>query len=149
MIDLYTWTTPNGRKASIMLEETGLPYRTTTLLIYTYAALTALLARAVLVIANDTGPAHLARAVGTPTVTIYWGPNLITAGSLYRKQDRVALSWQMHCPLCGCDFGHPYPYAGPDCGHHLSLLDAVPVEEVLQAATELLSVRAASAASLA
>ncbi|MES1982219.1 MAG: glutathione S-transferase N-terminal domain-containing protein [Pseudomonadota bacterium] len=27
MINLYTWTTPNGRKASIMLEETGLPYR--------------------------------------------------------------------------------------------------------------------------
>ncbi len=27
MIDLYTWTTPNGRKVSIMLEETGLPYR--------------------------------------------------------------------------------------------------------------------------
>ena len=27
MLDLYTWTTPNGRKASIMLEETGLPYR--------------------------------------------------------------------------------------------------------------------------
>lgn len=27
MIDLYTWTTPNGRKASIMLEETGLPYQ--------------------------------------------------------------------------------------------------------------------------
>jgi len=27
MIDLYTWTTPNGRKISIMLEETGLQYR--------------------------------------------------------------------------------------------------------------------------
>ncbi|MDF1585895.1 glutathione S-transferase family protein [Marinimicrococcus flavescens] len=26
MIDLYTWGTPNGRKASIMLEECGLPY---------------------------------------------------------------------------------------------------------------------------
>lgn len=26
MIDLYTWTTPNGRKVSIMLEETGLDY---------------------------------------------------------------------------------------------------------------------------
>jgi GST-like protein len=26
MIDLYTWGTPNGHKASIMLEETGLPY---------------------------------------------------------------------------------------------------------------------------
>lgn len=27
MIDLYTWTTPNGRKAAIMLEEVGLPYK--------------------------------------------------------------------------------------------------------------------------
>jgi len=27
MIDLYTWSTPNGRKVSIMLEETGLAYR--------------------------------------------------------------------------------------------------------------------------
>jgi GST-like protein len=27
MIDLYTWKTPNGRKASIMLEEIGVPYR--------------------------------------------------------------------------------------------------------------------------
>lgn len=26
MIDFYTWTTPNGYKVSIMLEETGLPY---------------------------------------------------------------------------------------------------------------------------
>src|SRR6476469_10954886 len=27
MIELYTWSTPNGRKVSIMLEELGLPYR--------------------------------------------------------------------------------------------------------------------------
>ena len=27
MIDLYTWSTPNGRKISIMLEECALPYR--------------------------------------------------------------------------------------------------------------------------
>ncbi|MBX3455570.1 glutathione binding-like protein [Ferrovibrio sp.] len=27
MIDLYTWATPNGRKVSVMLEETGLPYQ--------------------------------------------------------------------------------------------------------------------------
>ncbi|WP_209426994.1 glutathione S-transferase N-terminal domain-containing protein [Pararhodobacter sp. SW119] len=27
MIDLYTWTTPNGRKVSIMLEELELPYK--------------------------------------------------------------------------------------------------------------------------
>lgn len=27
MINLYTWSTPNGRKVSIMLEEIGLPYQ--------------------------------------------------------------------------------------------------------------------------
>jgi len=27
MIDLYTWTTPNGRKASILLEELGIDYK--------------------------------------------------------------------------------------------------------------------------
>ena len=26
MIDLYSWQTPNGRKVSIMLEETGIDY---------------------------------------------------------------------------------------------------------------------------
>src|SRR5713226_4730935 len=30
MIELYTFTTPNGRKASIMLEEIGLPYNVHT-----------------------------------------------------------------------------------------------------------------------
>jgi len=28
MIDLYTWTTPNGRKVSILLEELGVEYKT-------------------------------------------------------------------------------------------------------------------------
>ena len=27
MIDLYYWTTPNGHKITIFLEETGVPYR--------------------------------------------------------------------------------------------------------------------------
>ena len=27
MIDLYYWTTPNGHKVTIYLEETGLPYK--------------------------------------------------------------------------------------------------------------------------
>ncbi|MEE4298020.1 MAG: glutathione S-transferase N-terminal domain-containing protein [Pseudomonadales bacterium] len=27
MLDLYSWTTPNGRKVSVLLEELGLPYR--------------------------------------------------------------------------------------------------------------------------
>ena len=31
MIDFYTWTTPNGRKVSILLEELGVPYRVHTI----------------------------------------------------------------------------------------------------------------------
>ena len=31
MIDLYTWTTPNGRKISIALEEMGLAYNVKTI----------------------------------------------------------------------------------------------------------------------
>lgn len=31
MITLYTWTTPNGRKASILLEELGVPYQVKTI----------------------------------------------------------------------------------------------------------------------
>lgn len=31
MIDLYTFSTPNGRKASVMLEEVGLPYQVHTI----------------------------------------------------------------------------------------------------------------------
>ena len=31
MIDLYTWTTPNGRKVSILLEELGIPLGTRNL----------------------------------------------------------------------------------------------------------------------
>ena len=27
MIDLHYWTTPNGHKVTMFLEETGLPYR--------------------------------------------------------------------------------------------------------------------------
>src|SRR3954464_11726613 len=37
MIDLYTWSTPNGRKVSIMLEECALPYRVQTINIGTNA----------------------------------------------------------------------------------------------------------------
>src|SRR5262245_15361050 len=30
MIELYTWSTPNGRKISIMIEEIGMPYNVHT-----------------------------------------------------------------------------------------------------------------------
>ena len=45
-------------------------------------ALVGVLARARLVIANDSGPRHVAAALGTPTVGVYWVGNVINAGPL-------------------------------------------------------------------
>ena len=38
--------------------------------------LAALLARRSVLLANDSGPRHLAQALGTPTVGLYWAGNL-------------------------------------------------------------------------
>jgi ADP-heptose:LPS heptosyltransferase len=47
--------------------------------------LAGLLSRARLVISNDSGPLHIAAAVGAATVGIYWCGNLITAGPMTRR----------------------------------------------------------------
>lgn len=51
-----------------------------------------LLARADLLVGNDSGPRHLAEALGTPTVGVFWLPNLLNAGPLTRARHRVAVS---------------------------------------------------------
>jgi ADP-heptose:LPS heptosyltransferase len=67
------------------------------------AELVPLLLEASVVVANDSGPRHLAAAVGTPTVGIYWCGNLLNAGPLSRAQHRVQISWTTHCPVCRQD----------------------------------------------
>jgi ADP-heptose:LPS heptosyltransferase len=64
-------------------------------------ALVALIRRASLLISNDTGVAHVAYAVGTSSVVIYWCGNLITAGPFQRARFRPVLSWTLNCPKCG------------------------------------------------
>ena len=94
--------------------------------------LTGLLSRCVLVVGNDSGPLHLAHAVGTPTVGIYWCGNVFTAGPVTRARHRPVLSWRLECPVCGvnCITGK--------CDHHESFVADVPVDEVLGAASGLL-----------
>src|SRR5690606_41400340 len=70
--------------------------------------LAALYAACDLVIANDAGPRHLAAAVGTPTVGIYWCGNLINAGPLTRARHRPLLSWTLACPACGGKIGRAH-----------------------------------------
>ncbi len=65
--------------------------------------LTALLAASDVMVGNDSGPRHLAQAVGTPTVGIYWVGNALNAGPLGRTLHRLHLSWVTNCSVCGVD----------------------------------------------
>jgi len=94
--------------------------------------LAGLLARCRVVVANDTGPRHLAEAVGAATVGIFWCFNLVNFGPLTRARHRPFVSWQLICPMCGADRSQ---YT---CPHHPSFVAGIPAEEVAAAALELL-----------
>jgi ADP-heptose:LPS heptosyltransferase len=94
--------------------------------------LAGVLARCRVVVANDSGPRHLAEAVGTATVGVFLEHNLLNAGPLTRRRHRVAVSTRTTCPVCGVDQGRFR------CGHDRSLVAGVPTAAVLAAALDLL-----------
>lgn len=87
-------------------------------------------------VGNDSGPRHLARAVGTPAVGVYWMGNVINAGPLGRTRDRILISWTTHCPVCGADCTRE---DRPRCEHDVSFVDSVTVADVLAEAQNLLA----------
>lgn len=95
--------------------------------------LVGLLARAAVVVSNDSGPLHLAHAVGAATVGIYWCGNVINAAPVTRARHRPILSWRLDCPVCGTDCTRAA------CAHRASFVADVPVAEVTDAALELLA----------
>ncbi len=94
--------------------------------------LTGLLSRADLFIGNDSGPLHLAEAVGAATVGIFWCGNLINAGPVWRARHRPLLSWTLDCPVCGVNTMEG------KCSHSASFVDSVKTEDVLAEARNLL-----------
>jgi ADP-heptose:LPS heptosyltransferase len=90
------------------------------------AELAALLARAPLLIANNTGPVHVAAAVGTPAVDLYALTN--PQHTPWGVPSRV-LFHDVPCKFC-------YKSVCPQ-GHH-DCLRLVPPEAVVAAARELL-----------
>jgi ADP-heptose:LPS heptosyltransferase len=98
-------------------------------------AMTGMLARARLVVANDSGPRHLGAALGTPTVGIYWVGNVINAGPLLRARHRVAVAFRNDCPVCGVDQSM---LGSERCPHDDSFVADVTVDEVLGHAIDLL-----------
>jgi ADP-heptose:LPS heptosyltransferase len=93
--------------------------------------LAALLDGCDVLLANDSGPRHLAQALGTPTVGLYWAGNLINAGALGRSLHRVHLSWATRCPECGADITQ-VGWTAERCAHDTSLLAGIGAEGVYQ-----------------
>jgi ADP-heptose:LPS heptosyltransferase len=98
----------------------------------TLGGLCGLLERATLMVANDTGPLHLALAVGTPAVGIFWLTNLIDGTPLRQDLLRAALSVRVQCPVCGAE------NLRSRCPHDESFVADVPTLEVAAMATALL-----------
>lgn len=97
------------------------------------SGLCGLLARSALLISNDTGPLHLALALGTPCVGIYWLSNLFEAAPLRQRDHRALLATRTACPVCGVE------NLRQRCAHDVSFVDEVAVEEVLAQALALLA----------
>ena len=108
---------------------------------FSLGGLSALLSHASLMISADTGPLHLGRAVGVPTIGFYWAPNLINWGPLTRAIHRPLISWKMACPVCGVIPNIPYPFEPhtDTCDHKISFVSDICIEEVLDASKSLLS----------
>ncbi|MDL5158236.1 glycosyltransferase family 9 protein [Actinomycetospora termitidis] len=93
--------------------------------------LVGLLARARLMIGNDSGPRHVAGAVGTPTVAVFTYANLADVAPLTRVWHRVLVSWHGGCRVCGLRVLDGW------CGHEASATHDVPVADVHEAAQDL------------
>jgi ADP-heptose:LPS heptosyltransferase len=108
----------------------------------TIPGLAALLAGSAVLVSNDTGPLHLAAAVGTRTVGLFWVGNMINGAAVDRARHRPLVSWTIHCPECGADCTrdiYPARVGGSVCRHPVSFVDDIPVAEVVDEALDLLA----------
>ena len=92
-------------------------------------------------VSNDTGPLHLAAAVGTPTVGDLLGRQPDQRGDAAARPAPADRLLDAHCPVCGVDCTpgiYPHRPGDGDCPHRDSFVTDVPVAEVLEAARDLL-----------
>lgn len=98
--------------------------------------LAGVLDRSAVMVGNDSGPRHLAQAVGTPTVGVYWIGNVINAGALGRTLHRVHFSWVSQCPVCGVDVTQ-VGWTAERCEHDDSFIATVQPDAVYADVAEL------------
>ncbi|GAA3338306.1 glycosyltransferase family 9 protein [Curtobacterium pusillum] len=100
--------------------------------------LPAVLAAADVMVGDDSGPRHLAVAVGTPTVGVFWFGNVVNAGPFDRGRHRVHLSFVTRCPVCGVDVTQ-VGWSAERCEHDPSYVDEVEPQAVLADVADLLA----------
>ncbi len=105
-------------------------------------AIAGVLEASAVVISNDSGPLHLAAAVGAPTVGLYWGPNVANSPPPWRARHRPIAAFDLRCPVCGTE------NLRDACGHAVSFLGPVRVDEVVAAAEDLLGLAPGDAGAL-
>lgn len=96
-----------------------------------------LLSKANLVVSNDTGPMHLATAVGAPTVGIMWAGNMVNWAYLGREKYIPVPSWITHCPKCGASVTTDERIEN-GCDHNANYAAGATYEDVLKAVVKLL-----------
>jgi ADP-heptose:LPS heptosyltransferase len=89
------------------------------------------------VLGSDSGPRHLAGALGTRTVGVYWCGNVISAGPAGRSRHRVHISWVTNCPECGRDCTQ-VGWTAERCEHDVSFVADVPPDGVYDDLIDLL-----------
>lgn len=99
--------------------------------------LAGVLATVDVMVGNDSGPRHLAQAVGTRTASIFWCGNLLNAGPFTRGKHRVQISWTTRCPECGVDCTQ-VGWTAERCPHEPSFVADVGVPAVLADVRSLL-----------
>ena len=108
----------------------------------TFGQLAALFAAADLVLGGDSGPLHLAAAVGTPTVRVYGPTDLAEFGPWPPGPQHVALAVNLSCQPCRA-------LVNPPCGavERPACLDAITPNAVVVAALRALATSALDSGS--
>ncbi len=83
-------------------------------------------------VGNDTGPMHIAAAVGTPVVALFGSTNHVRSGPYGEKHTVVQSGMDLGCNPC-----HPGRHPGGCGAGSCAVIDGITVEQVLEAVGHL------------
>jgi ADP-heptose:LPS heptosyltransferase len=102
--------------------------------------LAGLLSRAALFVGNDSGPMHLALAVGARAVGLFWVEYVVNSLPLTRTTFYPLIAWRRACPRCGAFLDKAeadHPSGG--CSHDVSMIAEITPPDVIRGVEALLA----------